>query len=602
MSDPPEDKSKESDQEEFINAMWRVTEQGQRLVGDFLAKQAEKDPENPGGTPDSPNPPDMDAAFEEMTLRMLSGPEKLTQSQMALCWDFLALWRTTAERMQGKKPEPVAVPDKSDMRFKDPAWTEDAIFDFIKQSYLLTSRWILSTVREAGAGEKTNFVTRQLVNAMSPSNFAATNPEVLRETLESGGENFVNGLKNMIKDMDRETGALRIKMTDESAFQVGENIAATPGKVVARNDLMELIQYAPAGGTAGGTARRRPLLIVPPWINKYYILDLSEKNSFIKWAVEQGNTTFVISWVNPGAALAGKTFDDYMLEGPLAALDAIGRATAEKNVNAVGYCIGGTLLASALAWMAAKGDKRIKSATFLATMLDFAEPGELGVFIDGRQVSGLEEKMAASGYLEGADMANVFNLLRENDLIWPFYINNYLLGKTPAPFDLLYWNSDSTRMPAAMHGFYLRQMYLENKLVEPGGIALDGVPIDLRKIKTPSYILSTHDDHIAPWKSTFSATNLYSGPTTFVLSASGHIAGVVNPPARDKYCYWTNGKKPKDPGQWLETASKQDGSWWPHWDKWVKRHSGGTKTPARIPGKGGLKALCDAPGTYVKMR
>ncbi|MDA0341537.1 MAG: alpha/beta fold hydrolase, partial [Proteobacteria bacterium] len=362
--------------------------------------------------------------------------------------------------------------------------------------------------------------------------------------------------------------------------------------------LMQLIQYSPTTETV----HRRPLLIVPPWINKFYILDLREKNSFIKWAVSQGITLFVVSWVNPDEDLAQKTFTDYMLEGPIAALDAIEQATGEREVNAIGYCIGGTLMSATLAYMTARGDDRIKSITFFTTMVDFEEPGELGVFIDDEQLKALEERMSRDGYLDGSEMSGTFNMMRANDLIWSFVINNYLLGKDPFPFDLLYWNSDSTRMPAVMHSFYLRKMYQENRLVEPGGINLDGVEIDIRTIKVPSFILSTRDDHIAPWRSTYRATQLYQGPIRFCLAGSGHIAGVVNPPADPaKYGYFSNNKKPKTPEKWLEGATWHDGSWWPEWKKWLTRHGGGA-APARIPGDGGLSVIEDAPGSYVQVK
>jgi len=392
-------------------------------------------------------------------------------------------------------------------------------------------------------------------------------------------------------------------MTDETAFTLGQNIAVSPGKVVYQNDLMQLIQYAPSTEKVF----KRPLLIVPPWINKFYILDLQPKNSFIKWAVDQGHTVFVVSWVNPDESLADKAFEDYMLEGPLAAMDAIRDATGEDRVNIIGYCIGGTLTASTLAYMAAQPEgapytaDRVASATFFTTMTDFSEPGELGVFIDEEQLDLLEEHMAEKGYLEGSYMSQVFNMMRDNDLIWSFVVNNYLLGREPMAFDLLYWNSDNTRMPAMMHGMYLRKMYLENRLVQPGGITLAGTPINLTKINTPVYMLSTHDDHIAPWKSTYAATQLYSGPVRFVLSASGHIAGVVNPPAANKYCHWIHAKTPKDPDAWFNAATRHEGSWWPDWQKWIAKKSG-AKVAARTPGDGKLKAIEDAPGSYAAVR
>jgi polyhydroxyalkanoate synthase len=424
-----------------------------------------------------------------------------------------------------------------------------------------------------------------------------TNPEVLRTTIDTGGENLIRGLHNMLDDLERGKGQLAVKMTDLEKFKLGENIAVTPGKVIYQNALMQLVQYTPTTETV----RRRPLLIMPPWINKFYILDLRPTNSFIRWAVAQGHTVFVVSWVNPDAALAQKEFVNYMDEGPFAALEAIEQATGEREVNVIGYCIGGTLLATTLAYMAKKGDRRFASATYFTTMVDFAESGELSVFIDEEQIQALESRMAKQGYLEGGDMAQTFNMLRANDLIWSFVVNNYLLGKEPFPFDLLYWNSDATRMPSAMHSFYLRNMYQENRLVRPGGISIHHEPIDLTEIKTPTFILATKEDHIAPWKSSYSATQLYKGPVKFCLAGSGHIAGVVNPPEAKKYAYWTNPKLPKSPEAWFQAATQTEGSWWGEWDKWIQKFSGGT-VPARQPGDGKLKPIEDAPGSYVKLR
>jgi len=422
---------------------------------------------------------------------------------------------------------------------------------------------------------------------------------VLRTTLATNGANLIEGLKHLEEDLKTPDGRLKIKQTDQTAFEVGKNIAITPGKVVYQNDLLQLLQFEPTTKQVYKT----PLLVIPPWINKYYILDLREKNSFIKWAVAQGITVFCVSWVNPDTELAGKTFEDYMLEGPLDALAAIEKATGEKDINVIGYCLGGTLLASTLAHMAArkKNPQTVKSATFFTSMVDFTEAGELSVFIDEEQLALLEERMSRRGYLEGSEMATTFNMLRANDLIWSFVINNYLKGKDPFPFDLLYWNSDSTRMPAAMHSYYLRKMYHENQLVEPGGLTLGGTKIDLRKIKTPAFILSTREDHIAPWKSTYAATQIYQGPITFCLAASGHIAGVVNPPAAAKYSHWISKKLPASPDDWLAGAAEHPGSWWPAWADWLKKHGGG-KVAARKPGDRKLKVIEDAPGSYVKAR
>ena len=575
--------------------MAEIAERSQRLVLEFLSRQS-------GDGVGMADPLNIGSAFLEMTSRMMADPTRLMKAQISLWQDYLTLWQRTAERFLGGSAAPVAEPAPGDRRFQDAAWTESTLFDFIKQSYLLTARWLQSTVKTVdGLDDKTSrkvdFYTRQFVDAMAPSNFVLTNPEVLRTTFETGGENLVNGLKHVLEDLERGKGRLMIKMTDMDAFKVGQNIAVTPGKVVFQNELMQLIQYEPSTATV----KRRPLLIMPPWINKFYILDLRPRNSFIKWAVDQCHTVFVVSWVNPDQRLAQKGFDDYMVEGPLAALDAIEKATGERETNVIGYCLGGTLLAATLAYMKARGDDRFASATYFVALTDFAEPGELSVFIDEDQLRSLEERMSAQGYLEGSDMATTFNMLRANDLIWSFVVNNYLLGKEPFPFDLLYWNSDSTRMPAAMHSFYLRNMYQENKLVVPGGISLLNVAIDLSTITVPSFLLSTKEDHIAPWKSTYAATQIYKGPVKFVLAASGHIAGVVNPPGQGKYGHWENENLPKKPDDWLASATFHKDSWWPTWEAWVNEFSGG-EVPARKPGDGKLKPLEDAPGSYVLVK
>jgi len=591
-----------ADPMELARTMAGIAEQSQRLVADFLTRTQD------GNGDSSPDPLNIGQAFYEMTTRLMSDPTKLVQAQMSLWQDYMNLWQSTARKMMGQEAEPVIAPARDDRRFKDAAWQDNQIFDFIKQSYLLTARWMQNTVSEVEGldnktAQKIDFYTRQFVDAMAPSNFVMTNPEVLRTTIESRGENLVKGLQHLLNDLERGKGKLAISMTDYDAFEVGKNIAVTPGKVVFQNDLLQLIQYTPTTAKVA----KRPLLVIPPWINKYYILDLKPQNSFVKWAVDQGLTVFIVSWVNPDETLAKKSFGDYMLEGPLAALDAIERATGEKSANVIGYCLGGTLLASTLSYLAAKKKSdRIASATFFTSMVDFAEAGELGVFIDETQLEALESKMNERGYLEGSEMATTFNMLRANDLIWSFVVNNYLLGKEPFPFDLLYWNSDSTRMPAAMHSFYLRNMYQRNLLVRPGGIELDGVPIDLTTIKTPTFILSTREDHIAPWKSTYAATQLYKGPITFTLAASGHIAGVVNPPAANKYGHWVGKQKagkdyPPSPEDWLAKAENRPGSWWPEWREWLRQYDDG-EVPARKPGDGKLKAIEDAPGSYVLVK
>lgn len=542
-------------------------------------------------------------AFLELGQKLLADPAKLAEMQMRAWDDYLKLWTSTVAKAQGQPAEPVKQPGKGDNRFRGEMWENNFLFDYIKQSYLIAADSMQRAVAETkgldrNTARKVQFFTRQYVDMLAPTNFAVTNPDVLKATAESGGQNLLQGLNNMLKDLDRGRGKLAISMTDYDAFKLGENVATTPGKVVFRNDLMELLQYEPATPQVD----RTPLLIVPPWINKYYILDLRAKNSFIKWAVDRGLTVFVISWVNPDSSAAHKTFHDYLLEGPLAAMEAIREATGESAVNLIGYCLGGTLTACLMSWLRSQGQsKRVKSVTYFTTMIDFAEPGELGVFVDEQSVDNLEKRMAARGYLEGEEMAGTFNLLRDNDLVWSFVVNNYLLGKEPFPFDLLYWNSDATRMPAKMHTFYLRNMYIANKLREPGAMTVAGEAIDLSKVETPTYFISTMEDHIAPWKSTYAGARLFTGPVRFVLGGSGHIAGIVNPPVAQKYCYWTNEQMPQDADLWLASAERHEGSWWNDWGAWVSGFGGG-KVKARVPGDGGLPVLEAAPGSYAKMR
>jgi polyhydroxyalkanoate synthase len=527
----------------------------------------------------------------------------LLKQQCELWCDLGLLWQRTATRILSNGPaEPVIEPAKQDKRFKNELWVQNPTFDHAKQWYLLWSRFFESSVHaikgiDPHTHHKAEFYTRQFVSALSPTNFVMTNPAALNATIESRGENLLRGFRNLVEDLERGGGRLSLKMSDLEAFRFGENIANTPGKVVFQNELMQLIQYEPSTTTV----QRRPLLIVPPWINKFYILDLKPKNSFIKWCVDQGHTVFVISWINPGAELADKQFSDYLLEGPLAAIDAIKRATGESEINALGYCIGGTLVASTLAYLAATNSTRIGAATLLTTLLDFADVGDISVFIDEPQLQLAEEHMHRLGYLEGHHMAEAFNLMRENDLIWFFVVNNYLLGRSPAPFDILYWNSDATRMPATMQSYYLRNMYHKNVLKNAGGITLANVPIDLRKINIPLYFLSTREDHIAPWRSTFAGTQLVSGPVRFVLGASGHVAGVINPPSANKYGYWTNENLSAGPETWLKAATYHQGSWWTDWAAWIANHGNG-QVSSREPGCGKLAAIESAPGSYVKVR
>ena len=584
------------DPAEVGRSMADIAERSQRIVGEWLRRQSED------GEVASSDPLNIGSAFLEMTAKLMANPAKLMQAQIGFWQDYMSLWQSTARRMMGLDGAPVIEADPRDRRFRDDAWRENEVFDFIKQSYLLSARYVQDVVThvdglDAHTAQKVDFYARQFVDAMSPSNFLFTNPEVLRKTADTGGENLLRGLNNLLTDLERGKGQLRIKMTDMDAFRIGENIAVSPGKVVYQNDLMQLVQYAPTTDKV----LKRPLLIIPPWINKFYILDLRPRNSLVRWATSQGHTVFMVSWVNPDERLAEKGFDDYMTEGVLEALTAMEAATGESEFNVIGYCLGGTLLSCTLAWMAAHGDARIRSATFFVKLMDFRESGELNVFIDEEQIKILEEKMNRRGYLEGSEMGTTFNMLRANDLIWSFVVNNYLLGNDPFPFDLLYWNSDSTRMPARMHSFYLRNMYQENRLIEPGGISLAGTPIDLTRITVPAYFLSTREDHIAPWRATYSGTQLLKGPNRFVLAASGHIAGVVNPPDGGKYSHWINTELPPEPEAWFAGATEISGSWWPDWHRWItaldKR-----QVKARIPGDGKLAPIEDAPGSYVTVR
>jgi polyhydroxyalkanoate synthase subunit PhaC len=574
-----------------------IAERSQKLLQEFSARYQADGPQQP-------DPLRLTQTFMDFTAKMLADPNKLVQAQMELWQQYMQLWQTTAQRMMGQAVQPVVEPARGDKRFNDPAWKDEVVFDYLKQSYLLTARWLQGTVKDVEGvdgktAQKIDFYTRQFVDALSPSNFAFTNPQVVKATIETKGENLLNGLRNLLTDLERGKGKLAIRQTDMNAFKVGENVATSPGKVVYQNELMQLIQYAPLTAEV----HEMPLLIVPPWINKFYILDLKPQNSFIKWATEAGYTVFVISWVNPDEKLTALVFEDYMKLGPLAALGAIEQATGQRKVSAIGYCIGGTLMATTLAYMAARGDDRIAACTFFTAQVDFTEPGELGVFIDEEQLAGVEEVMSKKGYLDGTEMATTFNMLRANDLIWSFVVNNYLMGKDPFPFDLLFWNADATRMPAAMHMYYLRNMYQKNLLVRPGGLVIDNVPIDLRKITIPVYLQAGKEDHIAPARSVYKATQIFSGPVRFMLAGSGHIAGVVNPPSAKKYQHWLN-ESPKNPAtlaEWQAGAVEHPGSWWNDWDKWLSEKSG-PMVPQRIPGAGGLPAIEDAPGSYVKVR
>lgn len=545
-------------------------------------------------------PAQVQRAFAELALALIADPGRAIRAQARLWRDGLALWHAVAEAGGGGAFEPPFAQVEGDRRFKDPAWRDGGTWTYLQQTHLLLARWLDDLVGEAEltpeARRLLRFMARQYASAMAPSNFALTNPAVLRRAHETQGRSLAEGLQRLAEDLARGAGRLSLRTVDERAFAVGRNLAITPGRVIFRNELIELIQYAPT--TAHVHAR--PLLLVPPWINKYYILDLQPRNSFVRHAVAQGFTVFLISWVDPPAELAARRFEDYVREGPLAALAAIEAAVGTTAVNVLGFCIGGVLVATLLAHLAARGDDRVASATFLATLFDFADVGEMGVFVDPAQVAALEAHTAQTGFLEGRYLADMFSLLRENDLIWPAFIDGYLMGVDPPAFDLLYWNADATRLPAAMLSDYLRGFYLNNAFARPGTLEVLGTPVDTRRIAVPTYALATRDDHIAPWRSCLPVVEQFAGPVRFVLGGSGHVAGVVNPPERGKYGYWTR-EDAFVKGDWLAGATRHAGSWWPDWLAWLRRHAG-PMVPARDPDAGGLAPLGDAPGTYVMVR
>ncbi len=531
----------------------------------------------------------------------LTDPEKATRAQTALTTSLIDLWGHTWRRLSGEETKPATPVEQGDKRFKDPSWAANPLYDFLRQAYLITTAWANTMVRDAESvdpvtREKAQFYLRQIAGALSPSNFVVTNPELLRETLQQNGDNLVRGMHMLAQDIEAGKGQLKIRQSDSSKFVLGRDMAVSPGKVVFRNGLIELIQYSPLTKDV----YKRPLLVVPPWINKFYVLDLNAEKSFVRYCCENGLTVFLVSWVNPDESHANKGFDAYMQEGVLTAVDAIEKATGERDVTAIGYCVGGTMLAVTLAYMAARGDKRISSATFLTTQVDFTDAGDLKLFVDAARIKAIEESMAKTGYLEGAKMATAFNMLRPNELIWNYVVENYLKGKEPMPFDLLSWNSDSTRMPAANHSFYLRNCYLDNKLAK-GEMIVANVPLDLKKVTIPIYNLAAKEDHIAPARSVFTGSKLFGGPMRYVLAGSGHIAGVVNPVRKPKYQYWTGGAPEGTFEEWAAKASETPGSWWGDWLSWLTAQAP-DRVRARIPGEGGLPALCDAPGEYVKVK
>ncbi|CAH2396074.1 class I poly(R)-hydroxyalkanoic acid synthase [Mesorhizobium escarrei] len=586
------------DPERFALNMARMIEQAGK------AASAWAEPREKGDVRDHVAEPvvDMVKTFSKLSEYWLSDPQRALEAQTRLFSGYMTVWANSIQRLSdgGEDAEDAVKPEPGDKRFQDPEWGRNAFFDFLKQAYLVTSRWANELVEHAdGLDEhtrhKAGFYVKQVSNAISPSNFILTNPELFRETIASNGENLVRGMKMLAEDIAAGKGDLKLRQADYSSFEIGKNLATTPGKVVGRSDVAEILQYDPATETV----LKRPLLICPPWINKFYILDLNPQKSFIRWAVEQGHTVFVISWINPDERHGTKSWEAYIREGLQYGLDTIEKATGEQDVNAVGYCVGGTLLAAALALLAQEGDHRIKSATFFTTQVDFTHAGDLKVFVDEEQVAAVEKAMNEKGYLDGTKMATAFNMLRSGDLIWPYVVNNYMRGKDPLPFDLLYWNADSTRMAAANHSFYLRNCYLENRLSQ-GEMELAGRVVSLKDVTIPVYNLASKEDHIAPALSVFLGSKYFGGEVDYVLAGSGHIAGVVNPPAAQKYHYWTGGKPTGDFDEWLAKATNHPGSWWSHWQRWIEAKDD-SRVPARKPGKH-MKTLGDAPGTYVKVR
>ncbi|WP_163559662.1 class I poly(R)-hydroxyalkanoic acid synthase [Halomonas sp. NO4] len=594
---PPQETPSDELAQRYAEALARLSTGSSRAWQGWLERQAR------GDFFTLPDPAVAAKALTRLSQQFLFHPQQALELQQQLWQGYAALWQNTTQRLFGEAPSTAAAPEPRDRRFKGKSWEENLFFDALRQAYQLTAEQWLQGVHEVteeldrDERVKVEFYARQLMDALAPSNFATTNPEVIKATVRTGGANLLQGLANLMEDLSRGEGLLRIKQSDSAELELGQNLAVTPGKVIYQNELMQLIQYAPTTEAVD----RRPLLIVPPWINKFYILDLTPQRSFIRWAVTQGITVFMISWVNPDERYAEVAFDDYLTQGTLKAMDVVQEVTGEETLNTIGYCIGGTLLSCTLAHQAARGDERVHSATFFTTLLDFSEVGQLEVFIDEEQIRYMEQHMEQRGYLEGTHLANAFNLLQSADLIWGFVINNYLLGRDPKAFDLLYWNSDSTRMPKRMQSYYLRNMYLENRLAQPGGITLAGQSIDLSQVRIPTFFVATEKDHIAPWHSSYRGAHLLGRKPRFLLGGSGHIAGVINPADSPKYGYWTYGRLPQDPERWLASATHHPGSWWPEWRTWLQRHAGG-QVPARDPGSSEYPPLEEAPGSYVQVR
>lgn len=591
---PPGDDGTDTDLHARFQQWTRLTGRAQQLIAEFWLKNAKASSDLPA------DPLGLLPTWTQLTTNLMKNPDKLAEAQAQFWQNSVQLWQAFATSLRGDEAAPVVASRPGDKRFSAKEWQEHAVFDFIRQSYLLAANFLFETVAsveglDARTKAKAEFYTRQFIDAMAPTNFLLTNPQALKVTVEEQGKNLIRGLENLLQDIEQG----RISMTDEKAFSVGGNVAVTPGKVVFENRIFQLIQYSPTTETTYET----PLLICPPWINKFYILDLGPEKSFVKWALDQGLTVFMVSWINPDSSYRDTSFEDYMLDGEVKALEVVAEICNVKSVNVIGYCSAGTLLSATLAHLHAKRrQKLVKTATFFTAQVDFTEAGDLCVFVDEGQLELVDRLSANTGFLDSSYMATTFNLLRSNDLIWSYVVNNYLLGRDPFPFDLLYWNSDSTRMSRAMHLFYLEKLYHQNLLAQPGGITLGGTPIDLTKVRTPTYIQAGREDHIAPPRSVYKMTRLFSGPMRFMLAGSGHIAGVVNPPAARKYQHWTNDQLPETLDEFIAGATEHPGSWWPDWIGWLAPQSG-KQVPARQPGgHPGYPPIEDAPGSYVKAK
>lgn len=587
---------------QMAKGLMSLGEQFQRTVMEYTQDLCEKAVSPP--EPDPVDPWTIAKAFVEAGMKIAQNPSNLIEANIAYAQGCAKLWQTTLAHMGGGAEnglEQVVELPKGDKRFSQEMWTSHLGFDFMKQSYLLWDKWLRQVSGhieglDPKVARRVGFFSQQFSNAMAPTNYLWGNPDALRESLETKGESLLHGLSNFFRDLEEGKGRLNISMVERGHFRVGENIATTPGKVVFQNELIQLIQYAPTTKNV----YRIPILLVPPCINKFYIFDLRPESSFVRWLLDQGWTVFVVSWVNPkDDKLAHKTFEDYVLDGVGAAVETMVKLTGEPQVNALGFCIGGNFLTAYSAYRARDKVNPLKSTTFLATLFDFEDAGDLKIFIDEEQLAKMEQAMKSWGYFDGRVLAKTFNLLRSNDLIWSFVVNNYLMGKEPMAFDLLYWNSDYTNLPAAMYAYFLRNMFLENKLIKPGALSIGGRPLDLRDIKTPSFILSTREDHIAPWPCGYAGAKMLGGPTTFVLGGSGHVAGIFNHPSKNKYNYWTGKILQKGTQDWFEKAESHAGSWWTAWAQWLEAF-GGEMIPARQPGSKAYPPLDDAPGSYVK--